>query len=157
MPFHPARSGLVVVSGEPAGALGELHPGVAERFDLPGRVALAEVDVAVFARNGDPDVTYREIPRFPPVLRDLAFVVDLDVPAARVHDAIVEGAAGLVDSVALFDVFMGEPVPSGRKRLAFSVDFRAADRTLTAQEVDAAVEAVARRVADDLGGELRTA
>jgi phenylalanyl-tRNA synthetase beta chain len=99
---------------------------------------------------------YREIPRFPPARRDLAWVVDAELPARRVQVVIVEAGGPMLESCRLFDVFEGPPVPEGRKSLAYSLSFRAPDRTLTDDEVDGAVGAIDQRVAAELGGELRS-
>jgi phenylalanyl-tRNA synthetase beta chain len=152
-PFHPARSALVMVGGERAGVIGELHPRVAERFDLPVRTAVAELDVAAVMPQADGGFSFREIPRLPAVHRDLAFVLDESVPAGSIQAAIAED--DLVDSVELFDVYTGEPIPAGRKSLAFSVDFRAPERTLTDDEADSAVERIVLRLATEFGAELR--
>jgi phenylalanyl-tRNA synthetase beta chain len=156
-PMHPGRSATVVVRGETAGSVGELHPRVSGGKDLPDRVAVAELDASVLARHASDSVQYREIPRFPPVHRDLAFVVDAEIPAATVRSALAQAGAeaGLGVSVSLFDVFTGPPVAEGRKSLAFSVDFRAPDRTLTDGEADRAVEAIRDRLARAFDAELR--
>ena len=154
--WHPTRSASVLVGERLAGEVGELHPRVAERLDFPGRVALAELEVAVLAGSAWSDLAYQEIPRFPPVRRDLAFTVDAAVPAGAVRTVITEAGGGLVGSVVLFDVHTGAPIAEGRKSLAFSVDFRAPDRTLTDQEAEQAVRAIVDRVATEFGGELRS-
>jgi phenylalanyl-tRNA synthetase beta chain len=154
--WHPTRSASVLVGERLAGEVGELHPRVAERLDFPGRVALAELEVAVLAEDAWSDVAYKEIPRFPPARRDLAFTVDAKTPAGAVRDAIAETAGALAGSVVLFDVHAGPPIAEGKKSLAFSVDFRAPDRTLTDQEAEQAVRAIVARVAADFGGELRS-
>jgi phenylalanyl-tRNA synthetase beta chain len=154
--LHPARSASVIVGDLPAGYLGELHPSLAERLDLPPRTAVAELDVEVIRSGSAAAITYREVPRFPPVRRDLAFVVDSSVPADAVRQEIDSAAPDLVDSVVLFDVFTGSPVPEGKKSLAFSVDFRAPDRTLTDQEADGAVQRIFERLVSRFGAELRT-
>lgn len=155
-PYHPARAAVVTVGGESAGTVGELDPRVAERLDIDGRVGLAELDVEVLARHARPGVTYREIPRFPPVHRDLAFVVDEGTPAGAVRASLVAAAHGLVDSCVLFDVFRGHPIAPGKKSLAFSVDFRAPDRTLTDEEADRAVRRIVERLSAEFGAELRS-
>jgi phenylalanyl-tRNA synthetase beta chain len=155
-PLHPARSAWVLVGGDRAGFVGELHPRLAERFDLPARVALFELDASLLSTHASRTVSYREVPRFPPVRRDLAFVVDSAAPAGEVKDEIAGAVRDLVDSVILFDVFTGPPIPEGKKSLAFSVDFRAPDRTLTDREADEAVRRIAEALADRFGAELRS-
>jgi phenylalanyl-tRNA synthetase beta chain len=152
--FHPGRSASVTIGEELAGEFGELHPAVAERLDLPGRVGIAELETAVLARHATGEVAYRELPRFPPVRRDLAFVLPEEVPAAAVHAAIGGAIADLGVDAALFDVHTGPPVPEGSKSLAFAVDLRAPDRTLTDDDAARAVSAIQAKVAE-LGGELR--
>jgi phenylalanyl-tRNA synthetase beta chain len=154
-PWHPGRSAAVTVGGQAAGELGELHPRVAEGFDLPGRVAAFELRVAPLVAEAAGAATYVEVSRFPPVHRDLAFLVDRDVPAGSVRTAILQAAGDLLDRAVLFDVFEGAPLPAGKKSLAFSLDFRAPDRTLTDREADERVRAVADRLAGDFGAELR--
>jgi phenylalanyl-tRNA synthetase beta chain len=156
-PFHPARCTQIIVPGQPPiGELAEIRPRVTEAYDLPGRVAGFEVQTAPLVAASSSEVPYRAVSRFPPVRRDLAFVVDREVPAGAVRAALLEAAGDLLDRALLFDVYEGEPLPPGKKSLAFSVDFRAPDRTLTDAEADQRVQVIAERVAAGLGGELRT-
>ncbi len=155
-PFHPGRSATVVVGEEVAGLVGELHPRVARTADIGGRIAAAELDLEVLAAAASDAVLAREVPRFPPVRRDLAFVVPEAAPAGAVRDAIEAAAGDLADRVLLFDVFRGAPLQPGTKSLAFAVDLRAGDRTLTSEESDPVVEAVVEALRDRFGAELRT-
>jgi phenylalanyl-tRNA synthetase beta chain len=155
-PMHPGRSARVEIDGTPAGAVGELDPRVAQRRDLPSRVGVLELDVAALAAAARTATTYRDIPRFPPVRRDLAFLVDAATPAGRVRSALEDAAGALLGSCTLFDVHTGPPLPAGTKSLAFSVDLRAADRTLTDAEASGAVEAIVARLARDFGARLRS-
>ncbi len=154
-PFHPGRSAAVIAAGERVGVLGEIHPKVAERFDLTGRVAVAELEVEALMRLAGAMVRVEDVPRFPPVRRDLAFTVDAATPAGEVRSALEAAGGELVGSVLLFDVFDGPPLPEGKRSLAFSIDFRAADRTLTDEEADRAVAAIVERLARDYGAQLR--
>jgi phenylalanyl-tRNA synthetase beta chain len=156
-PFHPARSAQVLAAGETIGLVGELHPRVAGALDLPGRVAAAELEVEALLRLASPHVQTRDVPRFPPMRRDLAFVVDASVAAGALQAALEEAAGDLLDSALLFDVHLGPPLADGTKSLAFSVDLRAADRTLTDEEALEVVDAIAARLAADFGAELRSA
>jgi phenylalanyl-tRNA synthetase beta chain len=153
--FHPARSAAVYVDGELAGEVGELAPRVLEQLDLPRRVALFELEVSVLATHRSDRVRYREISRHPPNRRDLAFIVDASVPAGDLRSALIDAGGALVDEVVLFDVFSGAPVPEGKKSLAFSVDFRAPDRTVPDDEADEAVRQIVERLRRDYGAELR--
>ncbi|HXJ66030.1 MAG TPA: phenylalanine--tRNA ligase subunit beta [Actinomycetota bacterium] len=152
--FHPTRSASIAVGEELAGEFGELHPDVAARLDLPGRVGIAELEMGVLAQHASTGVVYAEVPRFPPVRRDLAFVLPADVPESAVHAAIVGAVADLGVEAVLFDVHTGPPIPEGRKSLAFAVDLRAPDRTLTDEDAARAVAAIQAEVGE-LGGELR--
>jgi len=118
-------------------------------------VAVLEIDVTVLAAHLGRGGAFREIPRFPPVHRDLAFVVDAATPAGVVRAVLVDAAGALLDSAVLFDVFEGVPIPAGKKNLAFSVDFRAPDRTLTDGEAEAAIQDIVQRLARDFGAEFR--
>lgn len=153
--FHPVRSARVLVGGQPAGVLGELHPRVARSLDLDAHpVALAELEMSLISAASG--VSFLDIPRFPPVRRDLAFVLDANIPALDVSAALIEAAAGLAGEVEVFDVFTGDPIPAGKKSIAFSVDFRLPDRTLTDEDTDETVRAIAARLAADFGAELRS-
>ena len=156
-PFHPGRSASVMVGEERIGVLGEIHPKVADSFDLPGRVAAVEVEVDALMRHAAAVVRIRDVPRFPPVHRDLAFTLPAGTPAGAVQTALVEAGGELVGEVSVFDVFSGPPLPPDTKSLGFSVDFRASDRTLTDGEVDEACARIAERIGRDLRGTLRTA
>jgi phenylalanyl-tRNA synthetase beta chain len=155
-PFHPGRSGAVVAGGQRAGWLGELHPSVGERLDLPGRVAIAELDVPSLGVEPSRIPTFRDVPRFPPVRRDLAFVVPEDVPSADVHSALEAAAGELLDRAVLFDVFAGGGLPEGHRSLAFSLEFRAPDRTLTDDEVEPAIAAIAEALRSAFSARLRS-
>jgi phenylalanyl-tRNA synthetase beta chain len=154
-PWHPGRSAAVLVAGEPVGVVGELRSGVADSFDLPGRVAALEIRLGELVAAAGGEVRYREVSRFPPVRRDVAFVVDRGVAAGSVRDALVRAGGELLDRAMLFDVFEGPPLPQEKKSLAFALDLRAPDRTLTDDEADRVVGAVADRLRDGFGAELR--
>jgi phenylalanyl-tRNA synthetase beta chain len=135
--------------------VGELHPAEADRLDLAGRVAVAELDVTALEVERARAVAFRDVPRFPPLRRDLAFIVSYEAAAGDVQ-RILEAAAGpLLDRVVLFDLFTGGDVPAGHRSLAFALEFRAPDGTLTDEEVEPVVAAIVDRVRSELGAELR--
>jgi phenylalanyl-tRNA synthetase beta chain len=160
-PWHPGRcAALYVAAGEGqqwlAGHAGELHPRVVEAFDLPDRTCAAELDLSVI-ETAAADIGPVQAPlisAYPIATRDVALTVADSVLAADVQDALAAGPAqaGLdivVEDVRLFDIYTGEQIGSGRKSLAYTLRFRAPDRTLTAEEAgmarDAAVAEAARR------------
>ncbi|MGH2739136.1 MAG: phenylalanine--tRNA ligase subunit beta [Actinomycetota bacterium] len=154
-PFHPSRSAGVLVGGKRIGEVGEMHPAALEPFDLTGPVAALELLVRPLIENSPGVLSFQEISRFPPVHRDLAFLVGEDVRADEVRLALVEAGGPLLDRVLLFDVFEGGPLPEGKRSLAFSLDFRALDRTLTDEEVEGIVREISERLAAGFGAELR--
>lgn len=154
-PFHPGRSAQVLVGGAHAGMLGEIHPRVADDIGIAGRVAVGVVGLRAVGEAAGREFAFTDVHRFPPVRRDLAFVVGEDAPAGDVQAAL-EGAAGdLLGACVLFDVFRGGSLPEGRKSLAFAVNFRAPDRTLTDEDAQVAVEAIVVRLRADFDAELR--
>jgi len=153
-PFlHPGRSARVVVEGRRVGWVGELHPEVAERFELEGwPVAALELELA--ACEPDPEPRFRPFFNVPAVNRDLAVVVDASVPAGGMLEDIRALGGPLLAGARVFDVYTGEQVPEGKKSVAFSLTFQA-DRTLTDEEVDAEVERIAARLNERFGAEVR--
>jgi phenylalanyl-tRNA synthetase beta chain len=155
-PYHGGRSATVVVDGETVGAFGELHPAVAAAYELPGRIGVAELDADALAGRAGDDVNLREVPRFPPVRRDLAFTVPERTPAGAVLASLRAAAGELLGDAWLFDVHVGDPLPEGSKSLAFSIDLRAPDRTLTDAEAAAVVDRIVERLAGDFDARLRS-
>jgi phenylalanyl-tRNA synthetase beta chain len=155
-PMHPGRAATVLIDGSPAGVVGELHPQAAAALELDGRVAVAELEVdALRAAASAAAFRIEDVPRFPPVRRDLAFVVAEDAPAGAVRAALEDAAGELLWTCLLFDVHRGDPLPTGTKSLAFAVEFRAPDRTLTGDEADRAVADVVRALGARFGATLR--
>lgn len=154
-PFHPTRAARLVLGGQGIGVLGELHPETCEAFDVPERTAALELALGplIAALPGKPVV--QEPPRLPAVYFDLAFIVERSVPAGRVEEAVRLAGRPEVAAVRLFDVYEGEQVGEGRKSLAFALELRAPDRTLTDAEAAAVRERIVRAVAERTGGELR--
>jgi phenylalanyl-tRNA synthetase beta chain len=136
--------------------LGQLHPTIAERFDVEGApVFVAELDFERLLEVAQPLLGVQSPSRFPPADRDIAIVVDEATPHTEVEAAIREAAGPLLESVQLFDVYRGESIPAGRKSLAFSLRYRAADRTLDDEEVSAIHARVEAALRARLGAEVR--
>jgi phenylalanyl-tRNA synthetase beta chain len=156
-PFHPARSARVSVDGTHLGVVGEIHPRVAASLEIDGRVAACALGLAPLrSATGQRAFAFRDPPRFPPVRRDLAFVLPDDVPFAEVRDTLVEAGAPEIDACRLFDVFLGAPLEPGTRSLAFAVELRAPDRTLTDEEAQAVIDRMVAAVGDRFGARLRS-
>jgi len=153
-PFHPGRSAQVLVEDRPVGVMGEIHPRVTQGLDIEGRVAVVVVGLGSLLTASERIVALRDVPRFPR-RRDLAFVLPEDTPAGDVQRALEEAGAELLGACELFDVFRGGSLPPGTKSLAFAVDFRAPDRTLTDEEAQIAVDRIVERLASELSATLR--
>jgi len=154
--LQPGRSAEVVVAGTVVGWLGEIHPSACARYEVEAPVVAFELELAPILKSARATRTLVEPPKFPAVERDLAIVVAEDVSAERIEQAMRSAGGKLLDSVRLFDVYRGKGVEAGKKSLAFSLSYRSAERTLTAEEVDAAHERLVRKVTGAVGGSLRT-
>jgi len=154
-PFlHPGRSGRVLVSGQDAGWIGEIHPLVCRDWDLEDAAGF-EIDLAALvAASPFGEESYVDVISYPAVHQDVAVVVDETVPASDVRAAVLEGGGELLRSAKVFDLYRGEQLGEGRKSLALRLSFRAADRTLTDEEVAERRAAIESAVAK-IGGSLR--
>ncbi|MDQ3729444.1 MAG: phenylalanine--tRNA ligase subunit beta [Actinomycetota bacterium] len=154
-PFlHPARAAGVSFGGVEAGWLGELHPVVAAEWDLIGGTAF-EFDLAPLLAAADAGgEVYEDVLTHPALLQDLAVVVPEDVSAQIVREAVLEAGGALLRGAEIFDLYRGEQVGEGRKSLALRLEFRAAERTLTDEEVTERRSAI-RDSLEGIGGSLR--
>jgi phenylalanyl-tRNA synthetase beta chain len=136
--FHPGKTARIELSGSTIGYLGLLHPNVAETQGVDANCWLFELDLEKVLEYCPARAVFKELPRFPVVVRDVAFLTDSDFQSARVVDFVHDwkAAQGLVEAVELFDCYAGEGIPANKKSLAYSISYRAPDRTLTDVEVN---------------------
>jgi phenylalanyl-tRNA synthetase beta chain len=154
--LHPGRAASIKHAGKLLGILGELHPAESLKLELTGPCALFELDLmSLIAYGAELRRKVISPPRFPAVRRDLALVVDRDLPAQAVIEAIIGLGARLLESVELFDVYEGSSLPAGKKSVAVACRYRGKDRTLTDDEVNRAHAALVERATKQLGAELR--
>src|SRR5438093_10915984 len=156
-PFlHPGKAAVIEAAGATVGVAGALHPKIAQACDLAEEVWLSELDFETLADYGSRRVELRPLPRFPAVTRDLAVIVDEAFPAAAILEEIRSLADPRIESVRLFDCYHGTPVPPGKKSLAYSIAYRAPDRTLTDEEVSGVHAGVLERLRERFRLELRS-
>ncbi len=154
--YHPGRKAIMAVGNTRLATLGEIHPDVAEAFDIKGRVVVAEVDLDALRPMEKDFYGIKPLPKFPAVSRDIAVVVDEAVGAGTMMDAIRAAAGKLLEDAKLFDIYRGEKLGAQRKSVAFAITLRAPDRTLTDEEINAAMEKVLKALSEKFGAELRT-
>jgi phenylalanyl-tRNA synthetase beta chain len=152
--FHPWRSAELLIGGVVVGALGEIHPSVAETFGLHGRVVGCELDLAEFLTDRG---AWEYVPPsiFPPVIFDMAFIFDETTPASEATSVVSAAAGELLEHLSVFDVFSGESIGAGKKSIAMNIRLRAHDRTLTDEDAAGVRRAIASAVAERVNGTLR--
>jgi phenylalanyl-tRNA synthetase beta chain len=154
LPWHPGRCAQLRVGDWPVGHAGELHPKVVEAIGLPERTVVMELDL-----DAIPLLDRRPAPRistYPPVLLDVALVVDAGVPSAELANTLELAGGELLENIELFDVYTGEQLGEGKRSLAYKLRFRAPDRTLTVEEATEAKDAAVAVAAERFGATLRT-
>ena len=154
--LHPGKAAEVTVEGQKVGVIGELHPRVAEKYDFAGSpVIVADLDLDIL-RSIAPRYEVKPVPEFPPVLEDIAVIVDESVPAARVEELIRQTGGKALSSVRLFDVYRGDQIGTGKKSLAYSLAYQAPDKTLTDAEAAAIRNKIVKRLEQEVGAKLRS-
>jgi len=153
--YHPGRAATIMVGGREIGIVGELHPSTLAVFDIDGRAVALDVDAeALIAARGERKAT--ELPRYPAVQRDIAVVVDANVPAAEIHRTIKEAWGNSLESLRAFDEYRGDQAGEGRKSIAFTLTFRSPERTLTDAEVEKVLSEIRKRLEKKHGARFRT-
>jgi len=151
--LHPGRAARVILDGRDIGCIGELHPEWVQKYDLPQAPVLFEVDFATVKTAGVP--AYAEVSKFPPVIRDLAVVVDQSTALQTLLDALKGQLPTLIQDIQLFDVYAGKGVAENKKSLAFRIVMQDTQRTLLDSEVDAAMQQLVSCLEQAFGAQLR--
>ncbi len=155
-PFlHPGRKADIVYDGAVVGYLGEVHPAVCENYDIGARVYIAVLDMPLIVEQATFDRKYEGIAKYPAVTRDISMVVPGNVMAGQIEAMIEQRGGKLLESCRLFDIYEGEQIKEGFKSVAYSISFRAKDRTLEESDVTAAMKKILNGL-ESLGIELRS-
>ena len=154
-PFlHPGQSAKVKVKGREVGFIGKLHPDVLERLETKQEIFVGELYLEELLKAAKEEkIKFQQIPKFPPVTRDIAVIVDQETPVAQIEE-VIRKAAKHLEKLSLFDVYAGKGVPEGKKSVAFSLTFRAPDRTLSDEEVNKILAVIIEEL-DKIGAKLR--
>jgi len=154
--FHPGKSADLIIQEELIGVLGQVHPNVLENYDIEQEVLLFELDLEKLFKYVEEEIaSFQPLSTFPSILRDIAIIVDKDLPSRKVA-AIIRSVGGeLIKSIRLFDVYTGEQVSKGKKSLAWSINYHSDERTLTDKEVDKIHNNIINKLKKELNAELR--
>ena len=153
--YHPGRCAAVVIDGMEVGVMGQVHPLVAKNYGIDTDVYCAEISFTKLLQCRLPDATYSPLPKYPAVTRDLALICDEAVTVAQAEEVITAAAGKLLRDVKLFDIYRGVGVPEGKKSMAFSLELRADDRTLTDTDSEGVVTKVLNSLKEKLNATLR--
>ncbi len=154
--YEKGRSFDVILGGTKCGFCGEVSKKARDQFDIDCPVFTAELDMIILRELASDSREFIPVPKFPSSVRDIAVVVDADVPAEQLRTEIMSAGGELVRRVDLFDIYEGKQVPAGKKSLAFSLEYRSDDKTLTDEEIDVTHKRVIERLGKKFSAELRS-
>jgi phenylalanyl-tRNA synthetase beta chain len=154
--FEKTASFDLYFGGELCGFCGEVAGKAREQYDVEMPVFYAEIDLSVLLSSFSRDRVFIPVPKYPSSLRDIALVLNRDVPAEDVREEIIASGGELVTKVVLFDVYEGKQIPMGKKSLAYNIEYRSNEKTLTDEEIDIAHNRIVGRVSEKFSAELRT-
>lgn len=153
--FHPGRCAEIKAGGKVLGIIGEIHPAVCRKYGIEVPVYIGELDFENLFLNINNDIKFKELPKYPAVTRDIAMLVDKSVAVADIEEVIVKASGKLLEKLELFDVYEGKQIPEGKKSVAYSAVYRAADRSLTGEEIQNVFDKTLKNLENKLGAQLR--
>ncbi len=153
--FHPGRTAKLLIRKQAAGVFGEVHPDVAENYGIDGRVYIAEIDLRLVFQASKMQRKYKALPKYPASVRDIAMLISEEVPVGEIDNVINRAGKELIEKVELFDVYKGKQIPGGMKSVAYSITYRAENRTLKDEEVNKVHEKVVNVIVEKFGAQLR--
>jgi phenylalanyl-tRNA synthetase beta chain len=153
--YHPGRCAAVSIDGVEIGVMGQVHPLVAQSYGIDSEIYCAELNFTKMLQLRLPEPTFTPLPKYPTVSRDLALVCDEALTVDQVENAITASAGKLLRRIQLFDIYRGTGIPDGKKSMAFSLELRADDRTLTDSDSEKVVANVLAALKEKLNATLR--
>lgn len=153
--LHPSRVVAITLHDQTIGLLGEIHPAAAEKFGVAPRTVLLDLELEPVIQAATEKRIYRALPRYPAVTRDIALIVDQTVPAIKLEQAIRAGGGAYLEQVGLFDVYQGPQLAAGKKSLAYSLVFRADDRTLSEETIAPFMQRILELLQNQTGAQRR--
>ena len=153
--YHPGRCASISIDGTEVGVMGQVHPLAAKNYGIDTPVYCAEINFTKLLSMLLPEATYTPLPKYPTVFRDLALICREEITVAQAEQVIAASAGKLLRRISLFDIYRGVGVPEGKKSMAFSLELRADDRTLTDADSEAVVNKVLAALKEKLDAVLR--
>ncbi|MBR4049966.1 MAG: phenylalanine--tRNA ligase subunit beta [Clostridia bacterium] len=153
--YHPGRTAVISKDGKVIGTLGEIHPQVLTNYGIGVKAYAAEISFDACFEMSNLKRTYKQLPKFPALTRDLAFVCKKSEPVLMLEKTIAQAVGKNLESIELFDVYEGSQIPEGMKSVAFNLKLRAADRTMTDEEADSAMKKAVKAL-EKIGISLRS-
>lgn len=153
--YHPGKTAELVIGRTSLGVLGEIHPDVAENYDLEVSCYVAEIDLDKLYEYAKTSKSYKALPKYPAVTRDIALLVDDTILVQEIEETIKKAGGNLVESVKLFDVYKGAQIPEGKKSIAYAIVYRDPNKTLTDKDVNKVHNKILRTLEHKLGALLR--
>ena len=154
--MHPGKTAVFKKGKEILATVGEIHPAIANAFDIPKKMYVFEADIATLIKYTAKNFHYEQLPKYPAITRDLAILVDKSVAAGEVEKLIAKNGGKYFNQVTLFDVYTGERISEDKKSLAFNIKFQSIDRTLTDAEADESFKKILAAVEKQFNAELRS-
>lgn len=152
--FHPGRSGYLMMGNDIVGVIGEIHPRLAKKYDVKD-VYVAELNLSVLLNLKKPAIKFTDIPQYPSVTRDIALVMDQDIPVHDVVRSICKAGQRFIVDTKIFDIYEGERIESGKKSVAIALTFQDASKTLDDATINATMEQILNVVSKEYGAHLR--
>ncbi|MBF0409545.1 MAG: phenylalanine--tRNA ligase subunit beta [Candidatus Riflebacteria bacterium] len=154
--LHPARQMEIRLKGQFAGCFGQIHPTFIDNKKMPQNIYIAEIDMGICSSLVPAVPRMKPIPEFPPIRRDLAFVLPVAVKCGDIMSIINSETSGILENCTLFDLYQGKGISDDCRSLAFSLSFRSSEKTLTDEEVNPKIQTIIRRVETEFNGKLRS-
>ena len=153
--LHPYRSAKIMINGDCVGYFGQVNPEITAKFDIDKPIFAGEIYYDELIKFFDQKIVFKAVSKFPTVERDIAICVDEAIPAAEISKVIEESSGKYLESVKLFDVYVGKQVGEGKKSMAYNLKFVAEDRTLEVSEIEDVIKKILKRLKEKFGAELR--
>jgi phenylalanyl-tRNA synthetase beta chain len=153
--LHPGRTAAIMIKNKRIGLIGQISPDVADNFEAPEGTYIGVIDIAPLVENATFSANYKHLPKFPAVTRDIAMLVKDEVLVKQIEAIIKQRSGKILEAIKLFDVYKGKQVPEGMKSVAYSITFRAEDRTLTDEEVNKTMNKILDGLKTNLDAQLR--